>query len=109
MLFLVLGGFFIANAIIAEFIGVKIFSLEQTFGYQPFNWHLLGINGSLQFTAGVLLWPIVFTMSDIINEYFGHRGVRILSVLAAALIGYAFSLHISVYSTAKLCKTFASV
>ena len=31
-LFIVLGGFFIANALIAEFIGVKIFSLEDTLG-----------------------------------------------------------------------------
>ncbi|MFN9582343.1 MAG: VUT family protein, partial [Bacteroidota bacterium] len=33
ILFLVLGSFFIANALIAEFIGVKIFSLEKTLGF----------------------------------------------------------------------------
>lgn len=31
-LFFILGGFFLANAFIAEFIGVKIFSLEGTLG-----------------------------------------------------------------------------
>lgn len=36
-LFIFLGGFFIANAIIAEVIGVKIFSLENTIGIQPFS------------------------------------------------------------------------
>ena len=36
-LFVVLAGFFIANAIIAEFIGVKIFALEDTLGLQPFE------------------------------------------------------------------------
>ncbi len=90
-LFIILGGFFIANAIIAEVIGVKIFSLEKTFGFDPFNFSLLGKDGlSFSLTAGVLLWPVVFVMTDIINEYFGMRGVRFLSFLAAGLIAFAF-------------------
>jgi hypothetical protein len=36
-LFIILGGFFIANALIAEVIGVKIFSLEQSIGIEPLN------------------------------------------------------------------------
>ena len=28
------------NALIAEFIGVKIFSLERCFGWEPLNWRL---------------------------------------------------------------------
>ncbi|MFK7946058.1 MAG: queuosine precursor transporter [Saprospiraceae bacterium] len=89
-LFILLGGFFVANAIIAEFIGVKIFAFEGTFGLEPFNWNLFGEIGSLNFTAGVLLWPVVFIMTDIINEYFGRKGVRFLSFLAVGLISYAF-------------------
>jgi uncharacterized integral membrane protein (TIGR00697 family) len=50
----------------------------------------MGGEGSLNFTAGVLLWPIVFIMTDVINEYFGVSGVRFLSYLAASLIAYAF-------------------
>lgn len=90
VLFLVLAGFFITNAIVAEFIGVKIFSLESTLGIPVFNWSLLGITGNLEFSAGVLPWPVVFIMTDIINEYFGKKGVQQLSYLAASLIGYAF-------------------
>lgn len=89
-LFIVLAGFFAANAIIAEFVGVKIFALEPTLGLPPFGWNLFGQSGSLSFTAGVLLWPIVFVMTDVINEYFGRRGVRFISFLAAGLICYAF-------------------
>ena len=33
---LVLAAFFVANAILAEFIGVKIFALEDTLGLDPF-------------------------------------------------------------------------
>jgi queuosine precursor transporter len=89
-LFVVLGGFFVCNALIAEFLGVKIFALEDTLGLAPFDWNLFGQSGSLNFTAGVLLWPIVFIMTDIINEYYGWRGVRFLSYLTVALIIYAF-------------------
>jgi hypothetical protein len=98
-LFLVLGGFFIANALIAEFIGVKIFSLEATLGLPKFNFSIVGREGSLVFTAGVLLWPVVFIMTDIINEYYGRRGVRLLSYLASLLIGYAFFV---VYNAIRL-------
>jgi uncharacterized PurR-regulated membrane protein YhhQ (DUF165 family) len=90
-LFIVLGGFFIANAIIAEFIGVKIFSLEKTLGIKPAHLDLFGKDGlSFNLTAGVLLWPVVFVMTDVINEYFGKKGVQMLSFLAAGLISYAF-------------------
>ncbi len=89
-LFIVLAGFFLTNALIAEFVGVKIFSLEATLGLSPFEWRLLGVSGTLSFTAGVLLWPFVFVMTDVINEYFGLRGVRLISWVAVAFIIYAF-------------------
>lgn len=78
------------NALVAEFIGVKIFALEDTLGLDPLNWNLFGEEGSLNFTAGVLLWPVVFIMTDVINEYYGRRGVQLLSYLTVALIGYSF-------------------
>ncbi len=89
-LFLLLGGFFVANAIVAEVIGVKIFSLEKTLGIAPFELKLFGNTFSYNLTAGVLLWPVVFIMTDVINEYYGMRGVRFLSLLAAGLIAYTF-------------------
>lgn len=90
ILFILLGGFFLANTLVAEFVGVKIFSLENSLGIADLNWNIFGNAGSLQFTAGVLLWPVVFVMTDIINEYYGIRGVRLLSFLAVGLITYAF-------------------
>jgi uncharacterized integral membrane protein (TIGR00697 family) len=89
-LFMILGGFFVANALIAEFMGVKIFSLEQTVGLNPVNWNILGEELSLNLTAGVLLWPVVFILSDLINEYYGPKGVRFLTNGAIILIIYAF-------------------
>lgn len=89
-LFVVLCALFVTNALMAEFIGVKIFALEDTLGLPPFDWRLFGRSGSLSFTAGVMLWPVVFIMTDIINEYFGVRGVRFISWLAVGCIAYAF-------------------
>lgn len=90
-LFMILGGFFVANALIAEFIGIKIFSLEHTIGIDQLNWDIVGGNLlSMDLTTGVLLWPIVFIMTDIINEYYGPKGVKFLSYGAVLLIFYAF-------------------
>jgi uncharacterized integral membrane protein (TIGR00697 family) len=93
-LFIFLGGFFICNALVAEVIGVKIFSLEDTIGIKPFAIPLFGGNTfSFSLTAGVLLWPVVFIMTDIINEYYGERGVRFLSYLTVCLLAYAFVMY----------------
>lgn len=89
-LFVALAAFFVVNAVLAEFIGVKIFALEDTLGLNPFEWNLFGQSGSLNFTAGTLLWPIVFIMTDTVNEYYGQRGVRFISWLAVGLILYGF-------------------
>ncbi|HPN72032.1 MAG TPA: queuosine precursor transporter [Saprospiraceae bacterium] len=91
VLLYILSGFFITNALVAEFIGVKIFSLEKTFGITPFDFTIFGVNGlGFNLTAGVLLWPVVFVMTDIINEYFGQKVVKFLSWLVVGLIVYAF-------------------
>ena len=90
-LFIILGSIFLTNAILAEIIGVKIFSGEKTLGYDPVNWSFFG-EYVLDFnlTAGAVIWPIVFITTDIINEYFGKQGVRKISFLTAALIAYVF-------------------
>ena len=49
-LFIILATFFVVNAVLAEFIGVKIFALEDTLGLNAFNWNLFGQSGSLNFT-----------------------------------------------------------
>lgn len=90
-LFIILGGFFVANAIIAEVIGVKIFSLEDTLNIPKADFSLLNADHlSFSLSVGVLPWPVIFVMTDIINEYYGVKGVRFLTVLTAALIAFAF-------------------
>jgi len=90
-LLLIFTAFFVSNALIAESIGTKIFSLEKLFGQQPLNFTLFGQSGlGISLTCGVLLWPLEFIMTDIVNEYYGPKAVRRISYIAVALIGYAF-------------------
>ena len=90
-LFVILAAFFVANALIAECIGGKLFSLERLFGMTPVPFSLFGEGGlTFTLTCGVLLWPLEFIMTDIVNEYYGHKAVKYISYVAVGLICYAF-------------------
>lgn len=73
IVFIILAGIFITNAVVAELIGGKLIQI-----------------GPFVMSIGILPWPIVFLTTDLINEYFGEKGVRRLSILTACLIAYAF-------------------
>jgi len=90
-LFIILSAIFLTNAIIAEIIGVKIFSMESTLGFDPAQINLFGgFILDFNLTAGAVIWPVVFITTDVINEYFGKKGVRKISFLTAFLIAYIF-------------------
>lgn len=73
LLLTVLGAFFVTNAIVAELIGGKLIQA-----------------GPFVMSVGVLPWPAVFLATDMINEYYGRRAVRRLTLLTVAMIVYAF-------------------
>ncbi len=73
IVYIILAGIFITNAIVAELIGGKLINV---FG--------------VPMSVGILPWPIVFVTTDLINEYFGEKGVRKLSLITASLIAYTF-------------------
>jgi queuosine precursor transporter len=75
ILFTVLAGFFVTNAIVGELIGGKLIQI-----------------GPFTMSIGIIPWPVVFLMTDIINEYFGKKGVRRLTIMTAGLIVYTFVL-----------------
>lgn len=86
--------FFVANALVAEAIGMKLFSLEGLLGLQPANFTLFGQSGlAFTLTCGVILWPFEFVITDIINEYYGPKAVRRISITAVILISYAFLMY----------------
>ena len=86
-LHIVLAGFFLGNALLAEMIGGKLFQVSAPWRSMvdaSSVWHAFTLS------CGVILWPLVFIITDIINEYFGRSGVRRLSFLGAGIIAYAF-------------------
>lgn len=89
-LFVVLTGIFVTNALVAEMIGVKIFSAEQTVNLSPAHLNIFGFVMDFNLTAGVIIWPVVFITTDLINEYFGKPGVKRISYFTVLLIIYAF-------------------
>lgn len=90
-LFIMLALLFVTTAIVAQIIGGKIFSLEATLGFDSFDWKIMGVEGlGFNLTTGVILWPIIFVMTDIINEYFGEVRVRFLSYTTVGMILFAF-------------------
>jgi uncharacterized integral membrane protein (TIGR00697 family) len=90
-LFISIAAFFVANALIAECIGGKIFSLEKLLGIPASDFTLFGQSGlSFNLTCGVLLWPLEFVITDIVNEYYGPKAVKRISYTAVVLISYAF-------------------
>ena len=92
-LYIILATLFLTNALLAELLGVKIFSLEATLGLPPAQLPLLpGYIMDFNLTAGVIIWPVVFITTDLINEYFGKEGVKRISFITAALIVYAFAI-----------------
>jgi uncharacterized integral membrane protein (TIGR00697 family) len=76
VVFMVLAGFFITNAIVAELIGGK----------------LVKFFGLFTQSIGIILWPVVFVLTDLINEHYGKQGVRKLTYITAALVSYMFIL-----------------
>lgn len=75
LVYVVLAGIFITNAVTAEMIGSKLINI-----------------GPFVMSVGILPWPVVFVTTDLINEYFGKNGVKKLSLITAALIAYCFVL-----------------
>ncbi len=87
---MILGGIFITNAVVAELIGVKIFSLENSLGFSPVNLNIGDFVLDFNLTAGAIIWPVVFITTDVINEYFGKKGVQQITFLTVGLIIYVF-------------------
>lgn len=72
-LYFIMGALFIADALIAEVVAPKS----------------IMIFGRVM-SSGVLMWPIVFILTDLINEYYGRNGVRFITFVGMGLIAYLF-------------------
>lgn len=74
-MFLVLAGLFVTHALLGELTGGKLIAVA-----------------GFTMSIGVIPWPAVFVTTDLVNEYYGPKAVRQLTLLAMGLIAYAFVL-----------------
>lgn len=83
-LFVFLAGLFITNAVTAELISNKLIEI-------PLSIDLFGNKlGPFVTIVGILPWPVVFLLTDLLNEFYGYKAVRRLSWITAILISYCF-------------------
>jgi uncharacterized integral membrane protein (TIGR00697 family) len=68
-LFLVLSAIFLTALLIANCVAGKLFQL-----------------GPVVLSVGVIPFPITFLLTDIVNEYFGRRGARFLTVVGLCMM-----------------------
>lgn len=83
-LFVFLAGLFITNAVTAELISNKLIEIPIKFNF------LGGEFGPFVTIVGILPWPVVFLLTDLLNEFYGYKAVRKLSWITAILIAYCF-------------------
>lgn len=70
-----MAGVFITSAIVAELISCKS---VPTF--------------IAPIIAGIVPWPVVFLLTDVMNEYFGQKAVKRLSWITTGMIAFCFLL-----------------
>jgi len=83
-LFVFLAGLFITNAVTAELISNKLIEIPLVFDF--FGSEI----GPFVTIVGILPWPIVFLLTDLLNEFYGAKAVKRLSWITAVLIAYCF-------------------
>lgn len=77
-LLIVLIAVFITCAITAELISSKLFQVD------------LGSFGQYVSIVGIFPWPVVFLTTDIINEFYGRKILRMVSVITSVMIALCF-------------------
>ena len=88
-LFVVCAAIFVAALVIAEATASKFFTLFEL----PFTLTIFGTEfDEVVMTAGVIAFPITFIVTDLLNEYYGKRGIRFVTFVGMAMIVFEFIL-----------------
>ncbi len=86
-LYVVCAAIFITALVIAEATAGKLFTLFEL----PVSITILGTEfDRVIMTAGVIAFPITFIITDLLNEYYGVRGIRFVTVVGMVMIMFEF-------------------
>jgi uncharacterized integral membrane protein (TIGR00697 family) len=92
-----LTGVFVTCLIIADITGSKFFN----FNLFDVDLSLIGV-GTYHFvmhSCGMIAFPVTFLLTDLINEYYGRKGARRVTLIGLGMAGLAFVL---VYAARKM-------
>jgi queuosine precursor transporter len=82
-LFVVLAGVFVTSLVVADIIGVKLFQV-----------HLGPLSPVM--SVGMLVFPVTFVLTDILNEFYGKKAARFVTLVGLGLALFAFLvIHIA--------------
>jgi uncharacterized integral membrane protein (TIGR00697 family) len=77
-LFLVLAGVFTTCLVVGDIIGGKLI-----------QWHLFGLEFTT--TVGMVPFPVTFLLTDVLNEFYGQRAARFITIVGFAMAVLSFS------------------
>jgi uncharacterized integral membrane protein (TIGR00697 family) len=78
-LFVVLAGVFTTSLVVGDIIGVKLFEV-----------HLGPIVSVL--SVGMIPFPVTFVLTDILNEFYGKRAARFVTLVGLGMALFAFAV-----------------
>ena len=88
-LFVICSAIFITALVVAEATASKFFTAFDL----PFTVRILGQSfDSVVMTAGVIAFPITFIVTDLMNEYFGKKGIRFVTLVGMVMIIFEFAI-----------------
>ncbi len=88
-LFVVCAAVFLTALVVAEATASKFFTAFEL----PFAINILGQEfTSVIMTAGVIAFPVTFIVTDLMNEYFGKKGIRFVTLVGMVMIIFEFAL-----------------
>ena len=77
-LFVVLAAVFVTSLVVGDIIGVKLFEVN------------LGLMAPVM-SAGMLLFPVTFLLTDILNEFYGKKVARFVTWVGFCMAVFAFA------------------
>lgn len=88
-LFVICAAVFITALVVAEATASKFF----TAFHLPFSLSIFGVEfDTVIMTAGVIAFPITFIVTDLMNEYYGKKGIRFVTFVGMVMIIFEFAI-----------------
>jgi queuosine precursor transporter len=86
-LFLVLTAVFVTCFVVGDIIGGKLIGGGKVFGFETLT------------TVGMLPFPVTFLLTDLLNEFYGKRAARFVTLVGFAMGAMSFAI---IYVAAKI-------